>query len=108
MMYMPDCIKATMDLMAAPLQSLEHHSDFNVGAMSFSAGELAAEIRRHIPGFVCEYRPDHRQAIADSWPRSVCDNAARREWGWKPSFDLKNMTEDMIKRLRVRQEAGEL
>lgn len=108
MMYMPDCLKATMDLLAAPLTGLTHHADFNVGAMSFRASELAAEIRKHIPDFVCEYKPDHRQAIADSWPKSVADDAARREWGWRPNYDLEAMTEDMLKRLRVRHEAGEL
>jgi nucleoside-diphosphate-sugar epimerase len=108
MMYMPDCIKATLDLMAAPRERLVHHSDFNVGAMSFSAGELAAEIAKHVPGFTCSYAPDFRQAIADSWPRSVDDSAARAEWGWKPEHDLASMTVDMIRRLRVRHAAGTL
>ncbi|MCU0662541.1 MAG: NAD-dependent epimerase/dehydratase family protein [Myxococcota bacterium] len=108
MMYMPDCLKATMDLMVAPLHNLKHHTDFNVGAMSFRACELAAEIRKHIPSFQCDYQPDRRQNIADSWPRSVADDAARREWGWRPNFDLETMTEDMIKRLQARHQAGEL
>ena len=108
MMYMPDCIKATLDLMAAPRERLAHHSDFNVGAMSFSAGELAAEIRKHVPKLEVVYAPDFRQAIADSWPRSVDDSAARAEWGWAPEHDLASMTADMIKRLRVRHAAGTL
>jgi nucleoside-diphosphate-sugar epimerase len=108
MMYMPDCIKATMDLMEAPFENLKHHSDFNVGAMSFSAEELAAEIKKHMPGFKCRYEPDFRQAIADSWPRSLDDSAAREEWGWSPSFDLPSMTKDMLEKLGKRHKEGGL
>jgi len=108
MMYMPDCIKATIDLAEADLSRLEHHCDFNVGAMSFSAGELAASIRKHIPDFVCTYEPDFRQAIADSWPQSLDDTAARQEWGWKPSYDLDAMTKDMLDVLNRRHQAGKL
>ena len=108
MMYMPDCIKATMDLMEAPFDRLKHHGDFNVGAMSFSAGELAAEIKKHVPGFEVTYNPDFRQAIADSWPSSIDDSAARAEWGWRPAYDLEKMTVDMLARLRERHERGEL
>jgi len=104
MMYMPDCIKATIDLMEVDPARLVHHSNFNVGSMCFSAEELAAEIRRHVPGFVCEYAPDFRQAIADSWPCAVDDRAAREEWRWKPRYDLASMTEDMIERLSARLE----
>lgn len=100
MMYMPDCIKATIDLMEAPLDNLQHHSDFNLGAMSFSAGELADSIREHIPDFECAFVPDFRQKIADSWPRSVDDSAARAEWGWEPEYDLAAMTSDMLDKLR--------
>ncbi len=106
MMYMPDCIKCTIDLMEADYDRLVHHGDFNVGSMSFSAGELAASIREHIPGFRATYRPDYRQTIADSWPSSVDDTAARTEWNWRPEHDLQMMTEDMLTRLRVRHEAG--
>ncbi|MBM3287208.1 MAG: NAD-dependent epimerase/dehydratase family protein [Candidatus Eisenbacteria bacterium] len=108
MMYMPDCIKATMDLMEADFGSLKHHGDFNVTAMSFSAGELAASIRRHIPDFQVAYAPDFRQQIADSWPQSLDDSAAREEWGWKPSFDLEAMTTDMLSKLRKRHAEGKL
>jgi len=108
MMYMPDCIKATIDLMNAPLSSLRHHSDFNVTAMSFSAGELAEEIKNHIPDFVCEYRPDFRQNIAESWPRTIDDSAARKEWGWKPAYGLSTMTTDMLKKLKKKYEEGKL
>jgi nucleoside-diphosphate-sugar epimerase len=76
--------------------------------MSFTPGELAAEIRKHIPGFVCEYAPDFRQVIADSWPESINDSAAREEWNWKPSFNLATMTLDMLKALSKRHAEGDL
>jgi len=100
MIYMPDCIKAAMTLMSADRDRLVHHIGFNLQAMSFSAGELAAEIQKHLPDFVCEYQPDERQAIADSWPRSLDDSAARDEWGWTPDYDLASMTRDMLDKLR--------
>jgi len=108
MMYMPDCLKATVDLLEAPFESLKHHSDFNVASMSFSAGELAAEIRKHIPSFKVNYKPDFHQAIADSWPQSIDDSAAREEWGWRPSHDLSSMTADMLAKLRKRHEEKKL
>jgi nucleoside-diphosphate-sugar epimerase len=108
MMYMPDCLKATLDLMEAPFGDLKHHSDFNVGAMSFSVADLAAEIKKHIPEFECSYEPDFRQAIADSWPSSVDDSAARKEWGWAPSHDLSSMTKDMLEKLGKRHADGQL
>ena len=108
MMYMPDCLKSTMDLMEADVAKLKHHADFNVGAMSFSAGELAASIKKHIPEFTCTYEPDYRQKIADSWPTSVDDSAARQEWGWKPAYDLDAMTEDMLAVLSKRHKEGKL
>ena len=103
MMYMPDCLKSIMDLMDADASQLRHHSNFNVTAMSFTAGELAAEIRKHVPGFVCEYAPDFRQAIADSWPASLDDSAAREEWGWNPAYDMASMTTSMLDALRKRK-----
>ena len=99
MMYMPDCIKGTIDLMEVDLSALKHHADFNLAAMSFSPAELAAEIRKHIPGFTCEYEPDFRQKIADSWPRTIDDSAAREEWGWEPAYDLSAMVVDMLEKL---------
>ena len=99
MMYMPDAIKALMDLAEADGSRLKRRV-FNVNSMSFSAGELAQSIRKIIPGFTCDYKPDYRQAIADSWPRSLDDSAARQEWNWKPEYDLRSMTQDMIQRLR--------
>jgi len=108
MMYMPDCIKATIDLAEADFDRLEHHSDFNVGSMSFTAAELAESIGKHIPGFECTYKPDYRQEIADSWPSSIDDSAAREEWDWSPDWDLDSMTEDMLKKLRARHGEGNL
>jgi nucleoside-diphosphate-sugar epimerase len=102
MMYMPDCIKATLDLMKADLSRLKHHTDFNLAAMSFSPAELVAEIQKHIPEFVCEYKPDFRQDIADSWPRTVDDSAAREEWGWEAEYDLAAMVADMLEKLGKR------
>lgn len=99
MMYMPDCIKATVSLMEAASHKVKHHDSYNVTSMSFSAGELADEISKHIPEFRCDYAPDFRQEIADSWPKSIDDSVARAHWGWKPSFDLVTMTKDMIDRL---------
>ncbi|GAB4285113.1 MAG: L-threonine 3-dehydrogenase [Marinilabiliales bacterium] len=106
MMYMPDCLKATVDLMQADFNKLKHHSDFNVGAMSFSVAELAESIKKHIPDFEITYEPDFRQAIADSWPNDVDDSAAREEWGWKPDYDLEAMTEDMLKVIGEKHKKG--
>jgi len=108
MMYMPDCIKGTIDLMEADISKLKHHCDFNIGSMSFSASELASEIKKHIPNFKLEYKPDFRQAIADSWPQSIDDTAARKEWGWKPSYNLSSMTKDMLEKLGERHKLGKL
>ncbi len=108
MMYMPDCIRATIELMEADASKLRHPSGYNLTAMSFTPAELADAIRKHIPDFTIEYRPDRRQAIADSWPASIDDSAAREEWGWQPEYDLDAMTKDMLRRLRERHAAGEL
>ncbi len=106
MMYMPDCLKATIDLMEADFANLKHHSDFNLAAMSFNPKELANEIKKHIPEFEITYKPDYRQAIADSWPQSIDDSSARNEWGWKPEFDLETMTKDMIEKLSIKLNQG--
>ncbi len=108
MMYMPDCIKGTIDLMEADSDRLKHHADFNMSSMSFSARELADEIKKRIPEFECEYKSDFRQAIADSWPCSIDDSAAREEWGWEPAYDLEAMTVDMLDKLGQRHAAGRL
>ena len=108
MMYMPDCIKGTIDLMEADISKLKHHCDFNLTAMSFSAGELSEEIKKHIPEFKCEYKPDFRQAIADTWPKTIDDSAARKEWGWKPDYNLAFMTKNMLEKLGKRHQEGNL
>jgi len=97
MMYMPDCLKCTIDLLQADYSKLKHHSDFNVGAFSVTPKLMAESIRKQIPDFTIDYNIDFRQAIADSWPNSIDDSAARAEWGWKPSYDLDAMTADMLK-----------
>lgn len=102
MMYMPDALKALMDLADAPISSLKHHADFNVNSMSFAPEELAAEIKKHIPDFNLSYKPDFRQAIADSWPSSLDDTVARKEWNWKPSYNLSTMVADMLEKLTPR------
>lgn len=106
MMYMPDCIKATIDLMKADISNLKHHADFNLAAMSFSPRELADEIIKHFPEFTIDYEPDSRQNIADSWPKTIDDRAARDEWGWKPDYDIETMTADMMEKLSRRHEEG--
>ena len=108
MMYMPDCIKSAIQLMEADFSKLKHHTNFNVTAMSFSAKELEEEIKKHIPDFSCEYKPDFRQEIAESWPRTIDDSCAREEWGWKPDYDLKRMVKDMIEKLTKKYEEGRL
>ncbi len=106
MMYMPDCIKATINLAEADFDKLVHHSDFNVAAFSFTPEQLADEIRKFIPDFEINYKPDFRQAIADSWPHSIDDSCARREWGWQPSYDIYSMTKDMVEKLTEKHKKG--
>jgi nucleoside-diphosphate-sugar epimerase len=101
MMYMPDAIKALIELAEADGSRLKHRV-YNVTSMSFSAAELEKSIKEIIPEFTCDYKPDYRQEIADSWPRSLDDSAARADWNWKPRYDLTAMTRDMIKKLRVK------
>jgi nucleoside-diphosphate-sugar epimerase len=101
MMYMPDAIRAVIEFMASPRSRLRTHLGYNLAAMSFSAGQLAREVKRHLPDFVCTYEPDERQKIADSWPKSIDDRSSRQDWGWKPQFTLRNTVEDMLKNLRA-------
>lgn len=96
MMYMPDAIRATIELMEAPAEKISIRTSYNISSMSFSPKEIAAEISKHIPDFEMSYQPDYRQAIADSWPQSIDDSVARRDWGWKEDFDLAGMTGDML------------
>jgi nucleoside-diphosphate-sugar epimerase len=100
MMYMPDAIRATIELMEAPAARLSVRTSYNVSALSFSPKEIAAEIKRHVPGFCIHYAPDYRQHIADSWPQSIDDSVARADWGWKPEYDLPRMTADMLQNLQ--------
>jgi nucleoside-diphosphate-sugar epimerase len=100
MMYMPDAIRATIELMEADASKVNVRTSYNISAMSFSPEQIAGEIRRHIPGFDINYSPDYRQQIAESWPRSIDDSKAREDWGWKHAYDLQAMTADMLENLR--------
>jgi len=108
MMYMPDCINAAIDLMEADPSRIKCRTSYNVTGISFSAGELTDEIKKYIPEFRCEYKPDFRQKIADSWPMSIDDSVARGDWGWKPTYNLASMTRDMIEKLSKRFADGSL
>lgn len=100
MMYMPDALQATFDLMAADGETLSVRESYNIGALSFSPEELEVAIQTHVPSFSCTYDPDERQKIADAWPSSVNDEAARSDWGWSPNYDLDSMTQDMLNHLK--------
>lgn len=102
MMYMPDAIRATIEIMQAPAEKVKLRSGYNIAAFSFTPSEIAHEIRQHITDFQVTYNPDFRQAIADSWPQSIDDGSARKDWNWKPEFKLKNMVADMLTNLRDR------
>jgi nucleoside-diphosphate-sugar epimerase len=96
MMYMPDAIRATIELMEAPIEKISVRTSYNISGVSFSPKEIAAEIKKHLPGFTISYEPDYRQQIAKSWPQSIDDSVARNQWGWKPKYDLAALTNDMI------------
>jgi len=100
MMYMDDAIRATISLMEADAASLSIRSSYNLGAMSFAPKEIAESIQSHIPDFEMSYAPDFRQHIANSWPSSVEDSAARRDWGWHPEFNLDRTTKEMLQNLK--------
>lgn len=99
MMYMPDAIKATIELMEAPAEKIKIRTSYNIAAMSFSPKEIAAEIKKHLAEFSITYKSDYRQQIADSWPQSIDDSVARNDWGWKEDYDLSAMTKDMLENL---------
>jgi len=101
MMYMPDAIRATIDLMEAPAKKIKIRTSYNLAAMSFSPKEIATEIKKHIPKFQCNYSPDFRQKIADSWVRSIDDSQAHKDWGWKPKYNLSMLISDMLKNLKT-------
>jgi nucleoside-diphosphate-sugar epimerase len=105
MMYMPDAIRATLELMNAPAKNISVRTSYNVAGMSFSPKQIANSIQQHIPDFSINYKPDSRQAIADSWPQSIDDSIAQEDWGWKPEFDLSKMTKDMLDSLSLKTEA---
>lgn len=100
MMYMPDAIRATIEMMEAPASKISVRTSYNISGMSFSPKEIAAAIQTHIPEFTISYAPDYRQQIADSWPQSIDDQVARNDWGWKEEYDLAAMTADMLSNLR--------
>lgn len=100
MMYMPDAIRATIELMEAPAEKITIRTSYNLSGMSFSPKEIAAAIKKHIPGFEITYKPDYRQAIANSWPQSIDDTVARKDWGWKEEYDLHKMVDDMLENLQ--------
>jgi len=109
MMYMDDAIRGTLDLMDAKLDLAKRRKErnwdsYNFAAISFKAEELAEELRKHIPGLKITYSPDHRQKIADSWPKSIDDSLAREDWGWKHQFDLSAMTNTMVEHLEKKFE----
>jgi nucleoside-diphosphate-sugar epimerase len=96
MIYMDDAIRATLEIMDAPAEKISIRTSYNLAGTSFTPAELTDAIRRHKPGFQTHYQPDFRQQIADSWPHSIDDSPARRDWGWISQFDLEKMTADMI------------
>lgn len=100
MLYMPDALKATIGLMETPAENVKIRSSYNLAGMSFDPEEIAASIKQHIPEFSISYKPDSRQAIANSWPQSIDDSRAQSDWGWKPDYDLNSMTKDMLENLK--------
>ncbi|MCC7030261.1 MAG: NAD-dependent epimerase/dehydratase family protein, partial [Chitinophagaceae bacterium] len=100
MMYMPDAIRATIELMQAPAEQIKTRTAYNLSAMSFSPKEISESIRKHLPDFNISYKPDFRQQIANSWPQSIDDQQAQNDWQWKPEFDLDTMTADMLQNLK--------
>ncbi len=104
MMYMPDAIRATIELMEAPRKRLSERGSYNLAGFSFTPAEISAEIRKHLPGFEIVYKPDFRQKIAEGWPNSIDDSLARADWNWRPDYDLAAMTEDMLVNLAGRTE----
>ena len=100
MMYMPDAIRAIIELMEAPSKNVKIRSSYNLAGISFTPKQIANEISKHIPNFKISYNPDFRQSIADSWPCSIDDKYAKNDWGWNLKYNLKQMTSDMIKNLK--------
>ncbi|MGB1451842.1 MAG: NAD-dependent epimerase, partial [Marinirhabdus sp.] len=103
MMFIDDAIRATLRIMDAKKEAIKVRSSYNLAAMSFNPKEIAASIRKKIPGFTISYRPDFRQAIADSWPQQLDDSVARKDWGWQPTVILDEMTDIMLDNLKKEQ-----
>jgi nucleoside-diphosphate-sugar epimerase len=101
MMYMPDAIRATIEVMEANSSKISVRTSYNISGMSFAPKDIAKEIKKHVPEFAVVYKPDYRQTIAESWPKSIDDNIARKDWGWKPAYDLSNMTTDMLEHVKL-------
>jgi nucleoside-diphosphate-sugar epimerase len=101
MMYMPDAIRGTIELMEAPAEKISIRTSYNISSMSFAPKDIGAEIKKHIPEFRIEIKPDYRQTIAESWPQSIDDSISRKDWGWKEEYDLSSMTTDMLQNLKV-------
>lgn len=99
MLYMDDAIRATTELMEAPSESIKIRTSYNISGMSFSPAEVAKSIQQHLPDFKINYKPDYRQTIADTWTNSINDNEAKKDWNWKPAYDLQKMTTVMIQEL---------
>ena len=107
MMFMDDAIKATVQIMQAPSEHIKIRSSYNLAAISFSPEDVARSIKNHLPEFNITYKPDFRQTIADSWPKTINDSSARKDWGWEHSFDLSEMTKEMISQLSAKYSSSE-
>lgn len=106
MMYMPDALRATLELMEAPAERITEWGSYNLAGVSFTPAQIAASIRRHIPDFSIDYAPDFRQQIAASWPQAIDDTVAQRDWGWTLQYDLDKMVDDMLASLKSAVAAG--
>ncbi len=100
MMYMPDAIRATIELMESEAKQITVRTSYNISGMSFSPKEISAEIEKQMPDFETIYKPDYRQQIAESWPQSIDDTVAAKDWKWKPAYGLSEMTKDMLKNMK--------
>jgi len=100
MMYMPDAIRATIELMESEEDKISIRTSYNISGMSFSPKEIGAEIEKHLRGFTISYEPDYRLPIAQSWPQSIDDSVAQKDWKWKPKYDLASMTSEMLKNMK--------
>ena len=104
MMYMPDAIQATLQLMEAPAQNINIRTSYNIASMSFSPQEIATAIQAHLPNFTIDYKPDYRQLIADSWPQSIDDSVATKDWGWQPKYNLPMMVKEMLDNVTIKKD----